>query len=50
MNASRSPNPVEVESVHWLSSVELLALPELLESNRAFLAALERGEFSLDGA
>jgi 8-oxo-dGTP diphosphatase len=33
------PNQQEVESVHWLSAEEMLALPELLESNRAFLAA-----------
>lgn len=34
-----NPNPQEVESVHWLSSEEMLALPDLLESNRDFLAA-----------
>ena len=33
-----NPNAQEVESVHWLSSEEILALPELLESNRDFLA------------
>ena len=33
------PNLQEVESVHWLLSDELLALPELLESNREFLQA-----------
>jgi hypothetical protein len=31
------PNLAEVAAVHWLSADELLALPELLESNRDFL-------------
>lgn len=34
------PNPAEVESVHWLTSGEMLAQAELLESNRRFLDAL----------
>jgi 8-oxo-dGTP diphosphatase len=37
-HAVLKPNPDEVESVHWFSGKELLALPELLESNRDFLA------------
>lgn len=41
-------NPAEVESIHWLSATELLALDNLLDSNRAFLQALARGEFTLD--
>ncbi|MFT5525033.1 MAG: 8-oxo-dGTP diphosphatase [Pirellulaceae bacterium] len=31
------PNPDEVESVHWLTPAEMLALPDLLESNREFI-------------
>jgi hypothetical protein len=41
------PNPQEVESIHWLTPVEIRALPELLTSNHAFLAAWDRREFSL---
>ena len=37
--ATLMPDPQEVESVHWLTSAEMLGLPELLESNRDFLAA-----------
>lgn len=44
------PAPAEVESVHWHTLEEVAALPDLLESNRHFLAALARGEFSLDEA
>jgi 8-oxo-dGTP diphosphatase len=42
-----TPNPLEVESVHWLTRDEALALPELLASNRDFYAAWERGDFAL---
>jgi 8-oxo-dGTP diphosphatase len=42
------PNPTEVASIHWLTSVEMLAEARLLESNRAFLAAIARGEISLE--
>jgi 8-oxo-dGTP pyrophosphatase MutT (NUDIX family) len=38
------PNPAEVELIHWHTPAEMAALPELLESNRQFLAALARGE------
>ena len=38
------PNPTEVVSVHWLAPNEMLALAELLDSNRAFLKALDDGE------
>jgi 8-oxo-dGTP diphosphatase len=31
--------PAEVESVHWYTAREMLALPELLPSNRDFLVA-----------
>ena len=43
-----APNPAEVESVHWYSAEEMLALPELLDSNRAFLAAIARREIRLN--
>jgi 8-oxo-dGTP pyrophosphatase MutT (NUDIX family) len=42
------PNPVEVESVHWLTVEEMAGLPQLLESNRHFLRALAGGEIVLD--
>jgi 8-oxo-dGTP pyrophosphatase MutT (NUDIX family) len=42
------PNPAEVESIHWFSARQLLRLPNLLATNREFLAALERNEFQLD--
>jgi 8-oxo-dGTP diphosphatase len=41
------PNLQEVESIHWLTTEEIRALPELLTSNHAFLAAWDRREFSL---
>ncbi len=44
------PNPEEVASHHWMSLDELRSLPELLESNREFLAAWDRGEFDFDPA
>jgi 8-oxo-dGTP pyrophosphatase MutT (NUDIX family) len=37
-------NPQEVEEVHWLSTEEALAHPDLLESARDFFLAWERGE------
>jgi len=43
-----TPNPAEVETVHWLTSKEMLELPELLESNRAFMKAVATGEIRLD--
>ena len=46
-SAALRPNPAEVESFHWLSSGEMLALAELLESNRLFLDALAARHFSL---
>jgi 8-oxo-dGTP pyrophosphatase MutT (NUDIX family) len=45
-----APNPAEVEAVHWLTSTEMLALPDLLSSNREFLAALAAGQIVLDEA
>lgn len=41
-------NPAEVESVHWCTATEMLALPNLLESNAEFLQRLMAGEISLD--
>ena len=41
------PNPLEVESIHWLTREEALALPELLASNRDFYDAWQRGDFVL---
>jgi 8-oxo-dGTP pyrophosphatase MutT (NUDIX family) len=40
--------PAEVESFHWHTPQEMAALRELLESNRQFLAALARGEITLE--
>jgi len=42
-----TPNPAEVESVHWIFRDELPTLAGLLESNRHFLDALARGEIEL---
>jgi 8-oxo-dGTP pyrophosphatase MutT (NUDIX family) len=42
-----SPNPSEVDSLHWLTPAEIQLLPGLLESNRQFLRALAAGEISL---
>jgi 8-oxo-dGTP pyrophosphatase MutT (NUDIX family) len=41
-------NPAEVESIHWMTAAELLALDNLLDSNRDFLEALARGEIELE--
>ncbi len=41
------PNPDEVEAVHWMTPDQMLALPELLESNRQFLHAWQGGQFQL---
>lgn len=46
--ASPRAVPAEVESVHWQTVEEMAALPDLLESNRQFLAALATGDVSLD--
>ena len=42
------PNPAEVDCFFWLSPAEMLARPELLESNRHFLDAIARGEIEID--
>lgn len=41
------PCQEEVESIHWLSPSEIRDLPDLLESNREFLDAWDRGEFRI---
>jgi 8-oxo-dGTP diphosphatase len=46
-NQTLTPNPLEVESIHWLTREEALALPELLPSNRDFYEAWQRGDFIL---
>jgi len=38
-----TPNPSEVESVHWMTPLELAAHPKTLESNRLFLSAICSG-------
>ena len=38
------PNPLEVETFHWLTAAEIRALPQLLASNLEFLDVWERGE------
>ncbi len=43
-------NEHEVGAVHWLTPDEILALPQLLESNREFMAAWQRGEFTVTAA
>jgi 8-oxo-dGTP diphosphatase len=41
-------NPAEVEAIHWLLPEELLALADLLPSNREFLAAILRKEIAIE--
>ena len=48
-DAALVANPREVESLHWFTPAEMAALPDLLESNRAFLDLLVRGEITLEG-
>jgi len=45
--AALLPNAAEVESVHWLAPPEILALPELLDSNRDFLSLVAAGQIVL---
>lgn len=47
---SLRPNPHEVESFHWLTARQILALPQLLATNREFISALDRREITLDAA
>lgn len=48
-HAAPLPNPAEVEAVVWLTAGEMQATEGLLESNRHFLDALARAEFTLHG-
>jgi 8-oxo-dGTP pyrophosphatase MutT (NUDIX family) len=43
-------NPREVESIHWFTPGEMARLPDQLESNRAFLELVARGEIALAAA
>lgn len=43
------PDPAEVAEIAWFRPEELAAHPDLLESNRHFLAAWRSGAFSIDG-
>jgi 8-oxo-dGTP diphosphatase len=43
-----TPNPLEVESVHWFTLDELKTLPDQLESNYRFLEAIACGEVTLN--
>src|SRR5438874_2042983 len=47
-NTPLHPEPAEVESIHWHTPAEIALLPELLESNHHFLAALATGEIVLE--
>jgi (d)CTP diphosphatase len=47
--ATPIPNPLEVAAYHWLSVTEILKLPDLLESNRFFISAWKKAEFSIAG-
>lgn len=40
------PNPAEVDEVFWSSVADLLAMPDLLASNREFFQALARTEIT----
>jgi len=44
---SVSPNPEEVQSVHWYTVDQMRRLNALLDSNREFLDALVAGRFTL---
>jgi 8-oxo-dGTP diphosphatase len=47
VNCAWKPNADEVESIHWLTPIEIGELPELLVSNHQFLRALAAGEIVL---
>ena len=38
------PHPIEVDAILWRTASELMAEPDLLEGNRAFLEAVLRGD------
>ena len=46
-NAVPTPNPHEVDSIHWFTPAEMARLPDLLESNHQFLERVERGKIRL---
>ncbi len=39
-----APDPAEVEAAFWCTHAEMAALPDLLDSNAAFLNALQTGQ------
>lgn len=41
------PNPIEVESFQWMTKKQMLALPNLLDSNFEFFQAHGRGDFEI---
>ena len=41
------PNPLEVASLYWLTIKQLARACDLLETNRAFIAAVEGGQVTL---
>ncbi|MCC7083507.1 MAG: NUDIX domain-containing protein [Pirellulales bacterium] len=43
-----SPNPLEVESIHWLTPWEILELHDVVDGNRQFVEALLRGHVTLN--
>jgi 8-oxo-dGTP diphosphatase len=43
-----TPDPAEVEAVAWYTPAQMAALPGLLASNGAFLAAVAAGQVSLE--
>jgi 8-oxo-dGTP pyrophosphatase MutT (NUDIX family) len=47
VNCAWTPNPAEVESIHWLTPAEIASLQALLESNHEFLRKLAAGEIAL---
>lgn len=46
--ARLEPDPAEVANVFWMTTEEMRAAPNLLDSNRDFLDAWESGAFALD--
>ncbi len=43
-DAELVPHPIEVDAILWRTASELMAAPDLLEGNRAFLEAVLRGD------
>jgi len=46
-DATPTPNPQEVESIHWYTPEEMSQLPDLLESNREFLEFIRKSPLPL---